>query len=40
MADDGDLRAHQQTYNGVMKLLLWGAVGCALLACIAIWLIA
>ncbi len=40
MADDGDLQFHQQTYNGVMKMLLWGAVGCFLLAFFVIWLIA
>jgi hypothetical protein len=40
MADDGDLRAHQQTYSGVMKLLFWGALGCFLIAFFVIWLIA
>ena len=40
MAGQGDLKAHEQTYNGVIALLKWGAVGCAIVAALVVWLIA
>lgn len=36
----GDLRAHQETYSGVMNLLKWGTVASAIVAAIVILLIA
>jgi len=36
----GDLRAHQETYSGVMSLLKWGTVASAIVAAIVILLIA
>ena len=35
-----DMNAHVQTYGGVMTLLKWGTVACALIAMLVIWLIA
>ncbi|CAN5401172.1 hypothetical protein BH09PSE4_BH09PSE4_14220 [soil metagenome] len=40
MADQGDMTAHEQTYSSVIWMLKWGAVGCAAIAAIVIWLIA
>jgi hypothetical protein len=36
----GDMRAHQETYSGVMGLLKWGTVASAIVAAIVIFLIA
>jgi hypothetical protein len=36
----GDMRAHQETYSGVMGMLKWGTVACALVAALVIFLIA
>lgn len=36
----GDLRAHQETYSGVMSLLKWGTVASAIVTAIVILLIA
>lgn len=36
----GDMRAHQETYSGVMSLLKWGTVASAIVAAIVIFLIA
>lgn len=40
MADNGDLKAHEQTYSGVMALLKWGTIVSFLFALIVIFLIA
>ena len=40
MAGDMDIRAHAQTYGKVIGLLKWGAVGCAAIAALVVWLIA
>ena len=40
MAEQGDMKAHVSTYNGVISLLKWGTVACAIIAIGVIWLIA
>ncbi|WP_326523030.1 aa3-type cytochrome c oxidase subunit IV [Sphingomonas sp.] len=40
MADHGDMKAHESTYNGVMALLKWGTIVGALLTLGVLWLIA
>jgi Bacterial aa3 type cytochrome c oxidase subunit IV len=40
MAGDTDMKPHQQTYHSVIQMLKYGAVGCALVAALVIWLIA
>lgn len=35
-----DMPAHVSTYDRVMTMLKWGAVGCAAVAALVIWLIA
>jgi Bacterial aa3 type cytochrome c oxidase subunit IV len=38
-ASDNDMRAHRETYEGVMNLLKWGTVGVAILAVlIVLWI--
>ena len=39
MAGDMDIRQHSGTYVRVMALLKWGAVACALIAALVVWLI-
>lgn len=39
MAGNGDLKAHESTYSGVIGMLKWGTVGCAVIAALVIWLI-
>ncbi len=36
----GDMRAHQETYSGVMGMLKWGTVASAIVAALVILLIA
>jgi len=40
MAGDTDLKSHVQTYDRMIGLLKWGAVACAAVAGLVIWLIA
>lgn len=40
MAGNGDLKAHEQTYEGVMGMLKWGTVACFALAALVVLLIA
>ena len=40
MADDADMKGHVATYDGLIGLLKWGAVGVAIIAALVIWLIA
>jgi hypothetical protein len=40
MAGNTDLKAHVQTYDRMIGLLKWGAVGCAIVAGLVIYLIA
>jgi hypothetical protein len=40
MADQGDMKAHVATYSSVIAMLKWGAVACAIVVAIVIWLIA
>lgn len=40
MAGNGDMKAHEATYGSVIGLLKWGAVGCAVIAALVVWLIA
>lgn len=37
---DGDIKAHQSTYNSVMAMLKWGTVVCLLAAAGVVWVIA
>jgi len=39
MAGNGDMKAHESTYHGVMGLLKWGAVACFVIAFAVIYLI-
>lgn len=39
MAGNGDMKAHESTYHGVMGLLKYGAVACFVIAFAVIWLI-
>ena len=40
MASNNDMKAHNQTYEGVMVMLKWGTIASALLAILVIILIA
>jgi len=40
MAGNGDMKAHVGTYTQVTGMLKWGAVACAIIAALVIWLIA
>lgn len=35
-----DMRTHTRTYDSVIGVLKWGAVACAIVAALVIWLIA
>ena len=37
---DMDINAHRSTYGSVTTMLFWGAIGCAIVAALVIWLIA
>lgn len=39
MAEKSEMKAHIATYGGVIALLKWGAVTCAAIVAIVIWLI-
>ncbi|MEO9131128.1 MAG: aa3-type cytochrome c oxidase subunit IV [Sphingomonas sp.] len=39
MAADGEIKVHEATYNKVIGVLKWGAIGCFLIAMLVIWLI-
>lgn len=36
MAGNGDMKAHQETYAGVMNLLKWGALGAFVVGAIVV----
>jgi hypothetical protein len=42
MAELGEMniKAHVSTYDKVIGMLKWGAVGCAIIAALVVWLIA
>lgn len=40
MANSGDMKAHEQTYSGVMNLLKWGSIATAAVAALVILIIA
>ncbi|HWK36681.1 aa3-type cytochrome c oxidase subunit IV [Sphingomonas sp.] len=40
MADQTDIQAHEATYHGVMAMLKWGTVACAVIVAGVIFLIA
>ena len=40
MAQDGDLKAHRQTYSGFTSLLKWGTVATAIVTIVVVFLIA
>ncbi len=40
MAEPGNMKAHQATYDRVMVMMKWGTVACAIIAAVVIWLIA
>lgn len=40
MAGNGDLKAHEATYHGVIGLIKWGAVASFAIAAFVVWLIA
>ena len=39
MAQNGDLKAHEQTYSGFTSLLKWGTLATAIVAIIVVFLI-
>ncbi|MDQ2878581.1 MAG: aa3-type cytochrome c oxidase subunit IV [Pseudomonadota bacterium] len=39
MADHTNMKPHEQTYNSVMALFKYGALGCLIIAGLVIWLI-
>ncbi len=39
-ADQTNMKSHVQTYDRMIGLLKWGAVGCAAVVALVIWLIA
>lgn len=39
MAGKGDMKAHEQTYSGVMSLLKWGTIGAFLIGALVVLLI-
>ena len=39
MVGNGDMKAHEETYGNITTLLKWGAIGCAVIAALVIWLI-
>ncbi len=40
MASDSDFKAHQDTFNGVMVMIKWGAAATVLITALVIFLIA
>jgi hypothetical protein len=40
MAGDMDTRAHAQTYGKVIGMMKYGALACAVVAALVVWLIA
>jgi hypothetical protein len=40
MADDANLNGHVATYSSMIAMLKWGAVACAIVVALVIWLIA
>ena len=40
MADNGDMQAHEASYNRMIGMLKWGTVGSAITAALVIWAIA
>lgn len=40
MASNGDMKAHVETYTGVMNLLKWGSFATAIIAALVILIIA
>lgn len=40
MASNNDMKAHNETFSGVMSLLKWGTIASALLAAVVVILIA
>jgi hypothetical protein len=39
MADNGDIKAHEATYNGVMSFLKWGSIVTAIITALVVYLI-
>lgn len=40
MAGNGDMKAHQQTYDGFVGLLKWGTIASALVVALVVYLLA
>ena len=40
MAEQGDMKAHEDTYSSVIGMLTWGTVGCFLVGALVVFLIA
>jgi len=40
MADKANIEGHAATYGSVIGVMKWGAVGCAIIVALVIWLIA
>ena len=39
MADNTNRATHTSTYSSVMGMMKWGAVACAVIAALVVWLI-
>jgi hypothetical protein len=39
-AEPSQMKAHVRTYDGMIAMLKWGSVACAILVALVIWLIA
>jgi hypothetical protein len=40
MSDHGDIKAHQQTFDGVMSMIKWGAIVTVIIVACVVMLIA
>ena len=40
MANEGEFKAHQETFHGVMNMLKWGTVATILVVALVVFLIA
>jgi hypothetical protein len=40
MAENGNFKSHSETYAGVMSMLKWGTIACALVGALVVTIIA
>jgi len=39
-AEHGDIKAHEQTYDGFVSLIKWGSIASFLVVALVVWLLA